>query len=310
MMMCGSYLGYPSQSGRRINTGYKPAFVLVKEEPFNSTASSAARLRVSGIAMDEQTSAIVLPNGNPKEEAITKVDATGFQIDASPSSHLNNDGATYHWLSFAEGDVNCKVGAYKSPVTTVDVGFAPKMIWVLPKAAGVPYCAIDPGVKSRPLDHIEPPAGGEITSITANGFTVGGGANCNYPGVDHFWVAWSANGVKTGTYRGDGASRRLIIGTTGWKFDIEALIVFSPSEVDSNGNGTGVGGGPLLLHTRLCAPNVSLRLGAMPTSVRGILGLQKYASSSDPTKVVTSGFEVGLEANESGRTYTYAVWPK
>ncbi|KPJ51425.1 MAG: hypothetical protein AMJ38_00550 [Dehalococcoidia bacterium DG_22] len=121
-----------------------------------------------------------------------------------------------------------------------------------------------------------------ITSLDADGFSVGGHALANSNGLTYYWYAWKAEAglVATGTYVGDGTDNRNI---------------------------TGVGFKPALVHVlRDCSSDFTLtRLSSFEgdTTVR-----LSYTIAPDPNCIQAlhgDGFQVGTNQSVNMDTVTY-----
>jgi hypothetical protein len=109
----GSYPGVSSADGAFINTGFKPAFVMVK----NSTGAANWLIWDSQRGPYNVTGAVLQPNTTSSEAAITAypIDflSNGFKHRQN-HSHQNAGGNTYIYAAFAENPFG---GANTSPAT-------------------------------------------------------------------------------------------------------------------------------------------------------------------------------------------------
>ena len=95
----GSYLGNGNANGTFVYTGFKPAFVMLK----NTTDASDWNMKDSKRPGFNQVNDILYPNLNNAEEHGGDIDilSNGFKIRTT-AANTNNSGSTYIYMSFAE----------------------------------------------------------------------------------------------------------------------------------------------------------------------------------------------------------------
>jgi len=175
-------------------------------------------------------------------------------------------------------------GTYTGNGTTkaiTGLGFQPAAVLI--KGDTAQYAVIKTtniaGTNSKLLDNSALVATA-ITSLDADGFSVGAHATVNTNAVVYYWQAWkaTAGAVATGTYTGDGADNRVI---------------------------TGAGFTPAVVHV-MCASNFPVTHWATFVGDASFLLGSIGASQADYIQAFTGdGFQVGTDARVNGAGVTY-----
>ncbi len=201
----GSYIGDGSD-GRIINTGVQPSLVILQSEAGQETV-----IRMATMANDSSKSLVGSQTMAPG--MISNAD-NGFAV--APDSRVNGPGQTYHWLALPLA-IGIWRGEYDGNGTSQSItglGFRPE--WVLFADEGDGSAVVhmpQPANLTFRLDNGTGVTDG-VSSLDADGFTLGGRPFVNASGRHFHYVAWrSAPGsIATGNYVGDGDPNRQVSG--------------------------------------------------------------------------------------------------
>ncbi len=149
----------------------------------------------------------------------------GFTVGTD--ARVNTNGGSYYWTAFGAATGGLVVGTYTgngSGQSVNSLGFQPDLVIVAGAGATTPVfrtSAISGAVSLTTGSALTT----RITSLDANGFTVGTDAAVNTSGVVYHYAAWTtATGkVAVGAYAGSAAARNI----TGLGFGPQAAIVKS-----------------------------------------------------------------------------------
>ena len=273
-MATGSYTG-DNTDDRAITVGFQPDFVLLKDE-----ANREGVARSSSMVGD-----LSKPMGSLtalQADNIQSFSATGFVVGGSTRTNQNN--RTYHWVAFKANSQAMKVGSYTGNGTGQSItglGFSPEVVIVMGNSAQRAALHFAGGRTYR-FDTGTSVAGG-VTSMDADGFTVGTALETNAATVAHHYVAFNdvANSIDASSYLGDGVDNRNVA-TPG--FQPEFVLIRADD-------------------------NVTSRPGTFkPSSLAGDNALPFSATASVTNRIQAlnaSGFQVGnsTDVNASGVTY-------
>ena len=193
-MATGTYTG-DNTDDRAITVGFQPDFVLA--EGRGEPRGRGAKLQ-HGRRRSRSRSA-----RSPRLQAnnIQSFSATGFVVGGGTRTNQNN--RTYHWVAFKANSQAMKVGSYTGNGTgqsITGVGFSPEVVIVMGNTAQRAALRFAGGRAYR-FDTGTSVAGG-VTSMDADGFTVGTALETNAATVAHHYVAFNdvANSIDVGSY--------------------------------------------------------------------------------------------------------------
>ena len=206
-MATGSYTGN-GVDDRLIAPGFQPDLVIVKAA--TAQTSVARTSTMSGDAAKPLSGAT-----NLTANLIQSLAATGFHVGTD--ARVNANGTTYHWTAVKASGGAFKVGSYTGNGAASQaisaVGFQPEYAAVL---GAVAQPAVQRFTGMTRAFQFNADTGGttRITSLDADGFTVGNSAEVNANGSTYHYVAFNdvANTIEADTYTGNGADNRNFTG--------------------------------------------------------------------------------------------------
>lgn len=279
----GSYVGNGVDNRRITGVGFEPDVVIIKGD-----VDEVAVMRTSSMGGDG-TKPLVGSSGLTAD-LVQSLDVDGLTVGTD--SRVNGKGVRYHWMAFKAGSMELEVGSYTGSGTgrsIEGVGFSPEYVIVMP-ATGKE--AVQRSAAMPSTFFFDEDTGGEnrVTSLDADGFSVGDSSRVNSAGVTYHYVAWNAVAGKmgVGSYTGDGSDGRSI---------------------------TGVGFEPGYVITRPEARAADKNSAHKPASsgVGRDLSLDFRASDNDVNDIQAlepDGFQVGSggQVNASGRTFYWMAF--
>ena len=204
----GSYTGNGSTNGTMVETGFEPAFVMVKATNLDRNWVILDNKRGYGNNLSANTSLAEYLTSNGQGMEVQFL-SNGFQIETS-SSWINNNTTNYIYLAIAadpdtttptvENSFDVVTYDGRSTTGTVDVAtdFKPDLVWIKCRGTGHHHYIVDSvrganKVLSSNLTSSDPAfTPDEFTSFNEDGFTVNftsGGGRTAYSS-DGPYVAW------------------------------------------------------------------------------------------------------------------------
>jgi hypothetical protein len=200
-MATGSYTG-DGFDNRAISVGFQPDFVVVKDTGNREGAARSSSM--SGDLSKPMGTLTALQADN-----IQSFGATDFTIGTS--TRVNQSTRTYDWAAFKANSQAMKVGTYTGNGTAQSItglGFSPELVILMGNNAqrAVLHFA---GGRTYRFDTGTSIASG-VTSMDADGFSVGTAVETNAATVAYHWVAFNdvANSIDVSSYAGDGTDNR------------------------------------------------------------------------------------------------------
>jgi hypothetical protein len=274
----GSYTGDATDNRAITGVPFQPDAVIVKGD-----TTTEADMRTSSMSGDA-AKPMVGPNALTAD-LIQSLDPSGFTIGAS--FRVNAPSTSYYWIAFKTGG-GLKVGSYTGNGTSqsiTGVGFSPEYVIALsegPDAAVQRFSGMTTSFQFAGTDVGAPD---RITSLDADGFSVGANAEVNTTGTKYHYVALNdlAGSIDMSSYVGDGADNRSI---------------------------TGVGFQPQYVIVRANDTTVARRATHRPASLTGTNSLvfDPVVNAAGGIKALEAdGFQVGtsISTNSGGVTYHY-----
>ena len=216
-MSSGTYGGNGVDNRTITGIGFQPDVVIVK----------AATNQVGVMRTSTMTGDLAKPLVGAASLAanlIQSLDSDGFSIGTD--NKVNSGGTTYYWTAFKAGAETLKVGSYTGNGTSQSLtgfGFSPEYVAVM-SAAGRDAVNRFAGMTNTFDFEDDKGAADRITSLDADGFSVGANDRANRSGEVYHYVAFNevAGAIDTGTYTGNATDNRDV---TGVGFKPDYLIV-------------------------------------------------------------------------------------
>ncbi len=197
-MASGTYTG-DATDNRAIAVGFQPDFVIVKD---TGNGEGAAR---------------TLDHDGRRLEA----DGLGDRLCRRPTSSrsrrpgssigtdndVNRNGRTYHWVAFKANSQAMRVGTYTGNGTSqspTGFGFSPEAVILMGNTNARAVTRMSGMTRSFGFDNTTGVTTA-VTSLDADGFSVGNGAEANTNGVAYHYVAFNdfANSIDVASYTGN-----------------------------------------------------------------------------------------------------------
>lgn len=280
----GSFTG-DGLDNKAITVGFQPDVAWVKNS--NATVPAISYYNITESSGDYSTGAG--DTGN-LTGVVKSLDANGFTVGTNAAG--NESGQTIYWFAFngaiahaPSGTYTIKTGIYTGNGTAqsiTGVGFAPDLVMIRDQTNAVHAVYRTKLMKGDVTMYMSSPTtyfAGGITSMDANGFTVGADAKVNGASTTYHYQAFgNAFNPETGTgatdfyighFMGNGLDNRSIV-----------RLPFQPDLI-----GVQRGG----------AYSLTMRTSAMSGDLSGFLG--PYAEAADHIQAINSnGFEVGTNS--------------
>ena len=274
-MATGSYLGN-AVDNTAIAVGFQPDFVIVKD---TSNGEGAAR-------SSSMTGDVSKPMGTLTAFAadhIQSFTATGFTIGTN--NRVNRNGRTFHWTAFKTNSQAMTVGTYTGNGTTqsfTGFGFSPEAVILMGNNAQRAVSRLSGMTRTYGFDASTGTTTG-VTSLDADGFSVGNAVEANANGVAYHYVAFNdvANSIDVATYLGNNTDNRNV-----------ATVGFTPEFLMVRANDTATG------------RSANWR----PSSLAGDLTMLFTATASGNNRIQAlqaNGFQLGTSTDVNANTVNY-----
>jgi hypothetical protein len=271
----GSYVG-DGTNGRVIAAGVPPALVIIQ-----SDGAEEAVMRMASMPINSSK-----PMVGPQAMGTGMISHTANGFAVGSDARVNQSGLTYHWLAIP-ASAEVASGMYTgngSGQAITGLGFSPEWILFADEADGVTVIRTpQPAAFTFRLDDGSGVPDG-VSSLDADGFTLGTRPFVNSNGRSFHYVAWrsSPGSATTGTYLGDGSADQIV---------------------------SGLGLTPSYLMTHSRDRPLMHRFDSLPAFVS--LSVIARAPIADTiTGFLADAFSLGASANvnETGTSYTYSAF--
>jgi hypothetical protein len=271
----GTYTG-DNGDNRAIAVGFQPDFVIVKDDAAREGVARSSSM--VGDLSKPMGSATALQADN-----IQSFTATGFVVGGA--NRVNQNNRDYHWVALKGYSQSMKVGTYTGNGTSqaiANVGFAPENVIVLGNNAQRSVTRFSGMARTYGFDNTTGVTTG-VTSLDANGFSVGNAAETNANGIAYHYVAFNdvANSVDVGSYAGNNMDNRNI-----------TTVGFQPEYVLVRADDAATGRAATARPSSLAGDN-SLFFAATAMANNRVQALQ------------ATGFQVGTGAEVNANAVTY-----
>ena len=297
----GSYTGNGSTNGPMINTGFEPAYIMIK----NSTAIYEWVVYDNKRSTSNPRDNVLYPNTNGAENSGETGDidflANGFQLKAAAGS-INQSGGTIIYAAFATDPSAAPVLTDSFGLTTytgdgasgnsiTGLSFKPSLLWIKSYSGTVgdwSHQVMD-SLRGASSSLVTNNQNGQtinsngLESFDSNGFTVGSGAGgWNYSGSNYVAWAWKANTLPS--INTDGAQTALVSANVAAGFSIVQL----PDNAGTYTVGHGLDGVPdLIILKQYEGGTGNWSTYNSPVGVRNFMNLNTDAANT----VATPGYE-------------------
>lgn len=199
-VVTGTYNGDGVDS-REIAVPFAPQAVIVKGTIAQTAVARTATM--SGDLSKPMTGAAAATTNY-----IQNLSATGFQVGTNV--RVNNSGTRYDWVAFESAADVMQVGSYVgngAARSITGVGFSPEYVTILPVGTGRAVSRASGQTTSFQFDSDTGNAA-RLTSLDADGFSLGTSGDVNTSGQAYHWIAWNDRGGLTdvSTYTGTGGA--------------------------------------------------------------------------------------------------------
>ena len=274
-MATGSYTG-DGADNRAIAVGFQPDFVMVKD-----TGNREGAARSSSMVGD-----LAKPMGSLTALAADNIQsfaANGFVVGTA--NRVNQSGRTYHWVAFKSNSQAMKVGTYNGNGTSQSIsglGFSPELVILMGNNAQRAVSRFSGMSRSYGFDSSTGVTTG-VTSLDADGFSVGAAAEANANGIAYHYVAFNnvANSINVSSYTGNNTDDRNV-----------ATVGFQPEYVMVRADDSAT----------------ARSANAHPASLAGDNTLLFTATASGTNRIQalqSNGFQVGTSTDVNANTVTY-----
>jgi hypothetical protein len=274
-MATGSYLGNAGDN-RAIPAGFQPDVVIVKDT--NTNVGVARTSTMTGDVAKPMGTATALQADN-----IQSLTATGFTIGTN--ARVNQSGRTYHWVAFKTNGQAMRVGTYNGNAANrsfTGFGFSPEAVILMGNNAARAVSRLSGMTRSYGFDASTGTTTG-VTSLDADGFSVGTAAEANASGIAYHYVAFNdvANSIDIASYAGNNADNRTV-----------ATVGFQPEYVLIRANDTATG----------------RSANARPASLAGD-STQLFTATANANNRIqalqANGFQLGTQTDVNASTVNY-----
>jgi len=196
----GTYTGNGADN-RNIAVPFGPQVVIIKGT--NTQTGAVRTVTMSGDAAKPMTGASALTTN-----IIQSLTTTGFQIGTN--ARVNNNTTRYDWVAFEAAHGVMQVGNYVgngAARSFTGLGFSPEYVMALPANGSLAVSRAAGQANSFQFDS-DAGTATRITSLDADGFSVGTSGDVNTSGQNYHYVAWNRRGglSEMATYTGTGSA--------------------------------------------------------------------------------------------------------
>ena len=251
-----TYTGNGSAAGPIVNTGFEPAFVMVKTASGNNGWAILDNKRNT----TNIRNLVLFANSDEVEYTASGgggIDflSNGFQVN-STENYLNANGETFIYIAFgsdasaapvlADSFANKLYTGNGGTQAITGLGFSPSLVWQKERGQAVNHRWIDTvrgatNAISSSLTVAEFAESTGLTSFDTDGFTVG--SNVDYNNNGGTFVAWNWKAASVPAINTDGTDTSIVSANVAAGFSIAVL----PNKAGSQNLGHGLDGVPDLI---------------------------------------------------------------
>jgi len=234
----GTYTGNGSTNGPIVETGFEPAFLMVKNTSI-STAGSYWAIYDNKRTPSNPRDKILRPNTNGAEFDLDSLDinflSNGFQVIGTYDA-VNGNGNTFLYIAFASDPSTAPVLAdsFNVSLWTGDgstnrliqgLGFQPSFVWLKSRSSSSWHHFLQDQLRTAPYFLGSQSTSAEATtspnivsSFDSDGFTIQANGNSNNPGDT--WVSWNWKANSVPTSNTDGTIQSIVSANANAGFSI------------------------------------------------------------------------------------------
>ncbi len=249
----GSYIGNGTTNGPVVNTGFEPAYIMIK----NSTSTYEWTVYDNKRSTSNPRNNVLYPNTSGAENSGETGDinflTNGFQPIA-PNGTINHNGGTMIYAAFASDPsaAPALANSFANKLYTgnggtqaiTGLGFSPSMVWLKGRSFADNHNIAD--TVRGALKFVFPNLSGQqftgsgyLTSFDSDGFTIGNDGSINASGQTFVGWSWKANPVPT--INTDGTNQSVVSANQASGFSIvQGTASGGLNTVNSFGHGLGV----------------------------------------------------------------------
>jgi hypothetical protein len=277
----GSYTGNGADNRNITGVGFQPDAVIVK-----ASTNQISVMRTSTMAGDATKP---LSGGTGLQtNRIQALQSDGFQVGTD--AQVNSGGGsppTYYWVAFKSFPGDMALGSYTGNNTSQSItglGFSPEYVMILGATNERAVQRMPAMARTYEFEGDNGSTTG-ITSLDANGFSVGSDDEVNNNAVTYHYVAFNedVDEIDTSSYTGNGAASRNITGV-GFQPDYVIVRAFNTGGTQREG-----------VQKATAVPDPG---SGLFTATAGI--------TNGITDLQSDGFSLGNDANVNNNTTPYA----
>ena len=330
----GSYTGNGSTNGPIIQTGFEPAFLMIKR----TDAADSWYVYDNKRTQTNPRNKILLPNGSTAELTNTEyysVDflSNGFQLKSAVSTATNASGGTYIYMAFAADPDSTaptladsfNISTYTGNSSTQNItglGFSPNLVWIKGRnntyvhglydtIRGPLYRLRSNGTEANELVSAGTTGADSLTSFDSDGFTLGSDIGQNQSANNYVAWAWKADDNEP-TINTDGSIDSLVSANSNAGFSI---VKYAGNGTAGTTIGHGLSSTPEFLIVKCISGtdsgSTSWHVYTPTTGATKTINLNSTAAAStnsliwNNTAPTSTVFSVAnnTETNNTGRTY-------
>ena len=313
----GSYTGNGSANGPIVNTGFEPAYIMIK----NSTAVYEWTVYDNKRSPSNPRDEVLYPNTSGAENSGETGDidflTNGFQLKAADGS-INQNGGTIIYAAFASDASAAPVLADSFTSATYSgnngtqsiagLGFAPSLTWIKNRSSAASHSWTDIMRGNNQVlqsNETVSQASGQIT-LDSDGFTLGSSNVLRNEGGQTY-VSWNWKAAALPAINTDGTDTSIVSANVAAGFSIAIL----PDKAGSQNLGHGLDGVPDLIIMKQYEGGT----GGW-TTYNSVVGVRNYMNlnTNAGNTVATAGYEYDAVTATtitnliSGSTYSYIYY--
>lgn len=228
----GSYTGNGADNRNITGVGFQPDAVIVK-----ASTNQISVMRTSTMAGDDTkplSGATALQTNR-----IQALQSDGFQVGTNAQVNSGGGGApTYYWVAFKSYPGHMTLGTYTGNNTSQSItglGFSPDYVMILGDTGQRAVQRMAPMARTYEFEGDNGSTTG-ITSLDANGFSLGADDEVNNNNQTYHYVAFNADvdEMDTSSYTGNGGASQSITGV-GFQPDYVIVRAFNTSNPQREG---------------------------------------------------------------------------
>ena len=320
----GSYTGNGSTNGPMVNTGFEPAFVMVKGSSNSGSWIMYDNKRSTTNPRNKQIRA----DSNIAETTSSNLSidffANGFQLKGSDTDY-NGSGRTFIYLSMAADGSTATptlANSFATEIYTGDggtqsitTGLKPDFVWLKGRNNGNTHILTDSvrGTNSQissPSSSAATAGAANVTAFNANGFSIGDAGNTNTSSQTYVSWNWKAGGIPS--INTDGSITSLVSANQAAGFSVAKWTANATTL--TAGHGLGVIPDLVILKVTTTADSWFVNSSALTNQTDKALRLNETSTEEtnsafwNNTAPTSTTISVGDGISISGQSYIAYCW--